>query len=318
MEQQRELNFFELCVACAKAIGRGCKALWRIFCQMLRHTFQYWWIVFPCLVLAIGAGYYYSRYDNLNYRVNAVAMLNGPTIAQFQQAFSPLASGQNILAGENIGEYIYTGKATGFATYRVIDCLNDGVADYIDFDDKSSPTDTTRVQMQDRICLQFNIKSIHMGMLPEIEKAVLNFLNTNPALQKSYEAYLPNLRNEVTFNHTQALKLDSLTSQYYFHNNFEGKKMSNVGEGVAFVGDWKVRLFLDDIYEQQAHLQRGDYRMQLATAPVVLEMPFTAASAPTNARPKCLVLCFLVGWIMGCLLAEIIKKRKSILAWLKQ
>ena len=157
-----------------------------------------------------------------------------------------------------------------------------------------------------------------MGMLPEIEKAVLNFLNTNPALQKSYEAYLPNLRNEVTFNHTQALKLDSLTSQYYFHNNFEGKKMSNVGEGVAFVGDWRVRLFLDDIYEQQAHLQRGDYRMQLATAPVVLEMPFTAASAPTNARPKCLVLCFLVGWIMGCLLAEIIKKRKSILAWLKQ
>ena len=107
--------------------------------------------------------------------------------------------------------------------------------DYIDFDEKSSPIDTTRVQMQDRICLQFNIKSIHMELLPEIETAVLNFLNTNPALQKSYDTYLPNLRNEVAFNHTQAVKLDSLTSQYYFHNNFEGKKMSGVSEGVAFV-----------------------------------------------------------------------------------
>jgi len=112
--------------------------------------------------------------------------------------------------------------------------------------------------------------------------------------------------------------LDSLTSQYYFHNNFEGKKMAGVGEGVAFVGDWKVRLFLDDIYEQQAHMQRGDYRMQLATAPIVLENPFTADPKPTNARPKCLVQCLLVGWVIGCLLAEIIKKRKTILAWLKK
>ena len=318
MEQQRELNFFELCVACAKAIGRGCKALWQIFCQMLRHTFQYWWIVFPCLVLAIGAGYYYSRYENLNYQVNAVAMLNGPTITQFQQAFSPLCSGQNIPAGEKIGEYIYTGKVTSFGTYRVIDCLNDGVADYIDFDEKSSPTDTIRVQMHDRICLQFTIKSANMALLPEIEAAVLEFLNTNPSLQKSYETYMPNLRNEVVFNHTQATKLDSLTSQYYFHNNFESKKMTGVSEGVTFVGDWKVRLFLDDIYEQQAHLQRGDYRMQLATAPISLETAFTANSTPTNARPKCLVLCCVLGWLLGCLLAEIIKKRKSILAWLKQ
>ena len=111
----------------------------------------------------------------------------------------------------------------GFITYRVIDCYNDGVADYIDFDDKSVPTDTVRVQMQDRICMQFTIKSSNMGLLPEVEKAVLDFLNTNPALQKSYEAYLPNLQKEVAFNHTQALKLDSLTSQYYFHNNFDGE-----------------------------------------------------------------------------------------------
>lgn len=318
MEQQREMNFFELCVAFAKAIGRLCKVLWRIFSQMIRHTFQYWWIVFPILSLAIFAGFYISRYENLNYRVNAVAMLNGPTITQFQQAFAPLSSGQNLPAGEKVADYIYTGKATGFSTCRVIDCYKDGVADYIDFKGQSSPTDTIRVQMQDRICLQFTIKSFDMGLLPEIEKAVLDFLNTNPALQKSYEAYLPNLKNEVAFNHTQAAKLDSLTSQYYFHNDFEGKNMTTTYGGVAFVGDWKVKLFLDEIYEQQAHLQRGDYRLQLATAPVVLETAFTADPMPTNPRSKSLMKCFLVGWVIGCLLAEMIKKRKTIFAWLKQ
>jgi hypothetical protein len=318
MEQQREMNFFELCVAFVKAIGRLCKVLWRIFSQMIRHTFQYWWIVFPCLIVATGVGFYFSRYENLNYRVNAVAMLNGPTITQFQQAFNPLSSGQNIPAGEKIAEYIYTGKTVGFSTYRVVDCLNDGVADYIDFKSKSSPTDTTRVQMQDRICLQFTIKSIHLGLLPEIEEAVLHFLNSNPALQKSYEAYLPNLRDEVSFNHTQAIKLDSLTSQYYFNNNFDGKNMANASNGVAFVGDREVKLFLDEIYEHQAHLQRADYRMQLATAPVVLENSFSADPTPTNPRAKCLMKSFLVGWVIGCLLAELIKKRKTIFAWLKQ
>ena len=70
-------------------------------------------------------------------------------------------------------------------------------------------------------------------------------------------------------------------------------------------------------YKQQQHMQQGDYRLQLATAPVVLENHFTAFPRPVNGRLKYGVLFLLLGWALGCLIAEIIDKRKALSAWLK-
>lgn len=316
--EQREMNFFELCVAFGHAIARGCKALWHLFCQMLRTTFQLWWAVIPCVILFIGLGLYYSRQENLIHKVNAIALLNGATIQQFESTFAPLCSGQNIPSESAIASYINSQQATSFAAYRVIDCQNDGTADYVDYKGKSSPTDTVKVQMHDRIAIQFCIKEKNMHLLSEIEKAVLDYFNSSTQMQLSYVTYLPNLQEEVEFNHRQAWKLDSLTSQYYFHNQLGSKYMSGVGDGVAFVGDRRVRLFLDEIYEQHAHLQRDDHRLKLATAPVVLENHFAVDPTPLNGRNKCVIIFCLFGWIVGCLIAQAIRNRKAILVWLNQ
>ena len=165
---EHEMNFFDLCAACVRAIGRGCMALGRLLERMARLTWRYWWIVLTMVVLFIAAAIYYTRQDNLTFKVNATAMLNGPTIQQFEQAIAP---------------FLNKGEVKAFETYRVVDCKNDGIADYVDFKHKSSPTDTMRVQMQDRLCLQFRIKQRHMTLVPEIETAVLNWLNGNGAMQ---------------------------------------------------------------------------------------------------------------------------------------
>ena len=316
---EHEMNFFDLCAACARAIGRGCMALGRLLERMARLTWRYWWIVLTMVVLFIAAAIYYTRQDNLTFKVNATAMLNGPTIQQFEQAFSPLRSGQLLDKDASIAPFLNKGEVKAFETYRVVDCKNDGIADYVDFKHKSSPTDTLRVQMQDRLCLQFRIKLRHMTLVPEIETAVLNWLNGNGAMQQSYEAYIKNLKEEVAFNHSQALKLDSLTSCYYFNNPAIGMPEGYTGNnGVSFFGDRRIRLFLDDIYKQHDHMQQEDYRLQLATAPVSLENHFCVDPNPLNSRRKMLPLFLLLGWCVGCGIAEITDKRKVILAWLKQ
>ncbi|MBQ9295756.1 MAG: hypothetical protein IJ204_01005 [Paludibacteraceae bacterium] len=312
----REMNFFDLCVACGRAIGNGCKALWRLFCRMLKLSYRYWWIVLTTIVLAIAAALYYSRWENLTYKVNAVALLNGPTISQFEQAYMPLCSGL-IDPSQSVRTYVSSRQAFQFATFRVIDTKEDGVADYIDFKRKSNPADTLNVQMQDRICLQFCIKVRDMHLLPEIENAVLDFLNSNEALQQSYAVYLPNLQNEAAFNHSQAQKLDSLTSSYYFYNASAAQPMNYSGNGVNFYGDRRVRLFLDELYKQREHMQQFDYRVQLASAPVVLENHFAVQPAPVNGRRKMLALFFLLGWLGGCVIAEAVDKRKAVCAWFK-
>ena len=313
-----EMNFFDLCAAGCRAIGRGCAAIGRLFARMLRLTFRYWWIVLTLVALAIAAALYYTRHDNLTFRVNAIALLNGPSVQQFEQAYAPLRTGQMLPPDSPLQQWLAKRKVRNFNTYRVIDCYRDSVADYVDFKNKSVPTDTINAQMQDRLCLEFCIKMRDMGMLPAVETEVLQFLNSNPALQRSYVAWLPNLQEEIRFNHTQALKLDSLTSEYYFHDKIGDQPLTDIRNGMVWVGDRRIHLFLDKIYKHYRRVELMDYRLQLATAPVVLENHFAVSSAPVNGRKKCLVIFFLLGWIGGCVLAEIIDRRKQIIAWLKK
>lgn len=315
---EKETNFIDLCMACGRGIGRAFKACWELFLHMVQLTYRYWWVVLTIVALGIAAALYYSRRDNLTFKVNAVALINGPSIQQFEQAFTPLRSNQLIPDEAPIKALIGAKIPKRFDTFRVIDCLHDGVADYVDFKRKSSPTDTLKVQMQDRLNLQFRIKYRDMDKVPAVEYALLDFLNANHAMQQSYEVYLANLRYEAAFNHRQALKLDSLTSHYYYYTPSSTVPPAYVGNGVNFYGERRIHLFLDKIYDQHDHMQLVDYRAQLATAPVVLENHFSVDPKPVNGRKKCLVILFLLGWIGGCVLAELIDRRKAICAWLKQ
>lgn len=318
MENQHEMNFFDLCVACGRAIGRGCVAFGRLLGHMLRLTYRYWWIVITLVVLAAAVALYYTRHENTTYRVNAIAMLNGPSITQFEQAYTSFRSVEMLPDEMPLKKLIKKQKVTAFTTYRVIDCLNDSVADYVDFKRKSSPTDTVKVQMSDRLCLQFRIKQRDLKLIPEVEQEMLCWLNANEAMQRSYKTYMENLVAEVNFNHTQMQKLDSLTTEYYFHAHHGEQPVTGIASGVVWVGDWRVHLFLTDIYSHQARTDKVDQRAQLATAPVVLEDHFAVDPKPVNGRMKFLFAFLLLGWIGGCVLAELIDKRKVISAWLKQ
>ena len=317
--ENKEMNFFDLCVACWRAMGRGCAACGRVLARMVRLTYRYWWLVLTLVGLAIGAALYYTRPENLKYRIYAVALLNGPSIQQFQQVYASLESGRLLPGDAAIVDYMREKKVSAFESFRVIDCLRDETPDYIDFKRRSAGTDTIKAQMHDRLCLQFRMKTDNMNCVEGVEAALLEYLNSNEVLQQAYATYLVNLREEVAFNHRQAQKLDSLTSCYYYQSAPIARPDLRTGNGyISFTADNKISLFLNEIYKQHAHLQRVDQRLQLATAPVTLENHFAAYPIPVNGRRKNVVLFFIFGWCFACLLAEAIDKRKQISAWLKK
>lgn len=313
----KEMNFYDLCVACGRAIGRACMAFLRLLAHMLRLTVRFWWIVLPILGLSIGLGLYCTRYAKTIYKVNSVVYLNGPSIQQFEQAYAPLRTTLMLPEGSMAAYYVQKNIVSHFDSYRVVDAKNDGVADYIDFDRKSSSTDTVRVQMADRLCLQFRVKSINISAVPEIEKAILELLNRNEAMQASYEAYKANLEQQVEFNHRQTVKLDSLTSVFYFNTIAQKNSFKTEKREWMPATESKINLFLDDIYEQQKKMQIDDYRLKLATAPVTLENHFAVDPKPLNSRRAMMPKYILLGWILGCVIAEFIYKRKTICAWIK-
>ena len=105
--------------------------------------------------------------------------------------------------------------------------------------------------------------------VPEIEQALLECLNSNEAMQQSYACYLENLREEVALTIVRRLNWTASPVRIISQRPPAAKPMNYSGNGVNFYGDRSMRLFLDDIYEQQEHMQMMDYRIQLATAPVV-------------------------------------------------
>ena len=312
------MNFFDLCVVCWRALGRGCKAFGRLLARMVRLSFRYWWLVLAVLALFIAAALYYSREDNIKYPVNAVVLLNGPSVQQFEQVLNPLIAGRNLPENSILTTMMKQGKVTRFETFRVIDCLHDETPDFIDYKHKTHATDTVNVILQDRLCLQFRMKTRHLDSIWVVENALLDYLNSNEVLQQAYVTYKANLQEEVAFNHRQAQKLDSLTSCYYYQSATSTIPSVYASNGVSFYGERKIRLFLQDIYKQHAHLQRADQRLLLATNPVTLENHFAVYPNPVNGRRKCIIIFFLFGWCFACGLAEIIDRRKEIIAWLKK
>ena len=311
------MNFFDLCVAIWHGLCRMCAAGGRLLARMVRLTYRYWWIVCTLVILALCAALYLSRKGNGTYRVNAVALLNGPTIQQFEEVYASLRTMKRLPDEAPIAPFLRSHKVYAFETFRVVDALDDSYADFVDFDRKIRVTDTVNVLMQDRLCLQFRIKEKNMDMLPEIEQAVMATINADPALRIAYDGYIVNLREEAAFNHRQAIKLDSLTSNYYYYTASAAQPMNYSGNGVNFYGDRRIRLFLNEIYKQQDHMQQIDHRLLLATQPVTLENHFAVDGKPVWGRWKLMLIAFLLSWAFACLLAEIIDRRKFIAEWLK-
>ena len=318
---EKELNLLDVIVMAFRATGRALRACWAAFVHVVLMMIRYWWLFVLLIALGIAGGLYYTRFENRIYKANAVAMVNGASLQQFNQAFSRLYTSQLIPEDAPIRPFIKGRKIFHLQTFFVIDALNDGIADYTDFDRESSSTDTLRVRMKDRLAVQFRIKGRDLPQLREVEDAMLTYLNSNEALQQSYQGYLANLLEEGEFNHAQVQKLDSLTSYYYFNERTVTPTVPATQKATGNVNmyvDTSVKLFLDDIYKQQKHLQQTDYRIQLATAPVVLENHFYLDPIPVNSRMKTLLLAVLFAWLLSYICAEILRNRKAVSAWLKQ
>ena len=318
---EKEMNLFDFLSLSFRAIGRAFRACWDAFTHVLLMMIRYWWIFVLLIGLGVAGGLYFTRFENRIYKANSVAMINGASLQQFNQTFVQLRTIQMVPDDAAIKPYLENKTITRLETFFVIDALNDGVADYTDFDRESSSTDTVRVRMNDRLCIQFRIKGRNLPHLRDVENAMLAYLNSSEALRQSYQGYLANLREEVVFNHTQAQKLDSLTSYYYFNEKTViptiAANQKTTGNVNLYV-DSSVKLFLDDIYKQQKHLQQTDYRIQLATAPVVLENHFYLDQTPVNSRLKVMIWTILLAWLLSYICAELLKHREAVSAWLKQ
>lgn len=314
------MNLFDLCHAIARGIWKGIKWLvWRL-CDMLRLSFRQWWIVLIVVALCLAAALYYSREGNRSYKVDVVANLNGITNNMVRAEFERLNKAfylteqQNLATMLNIDGELANGTCR-FETFDVIDLLADTTIDMVDYDRSAPKMDTLYVHVPNMVAMRFRTK--HPNRVPELENAILNYLNTRPYFQSLYETYYKGLEREARFHRDQVEKLDSLTSVFYFSQNNREQVQMKVWESGMVLGRREIDLFLEDVYLEMRESEYINARLTVATAPVVLQSHFVINPLAVNGPWKMSAIAIVVGWLLGLMVAALVENRKRILVWLR-
>lgn len=314
------MNLFDLCHAIARGIGKGIKWLvWRLG-DMLRLSFRQWWIVLIVVALCLAAALYYSREGNRSYKVDVVANLNGITNNMVRAEFERLNKAFYLTEQQNLASMLnidgeLANDTYRFETFDVIDLLADTTIDMVDYDRSAPMMDTLYVHVPNMVAMRFRTKQ--PNRVPELENAILNYLNTRPYFQSLYETYYKGLEREARFHRDQIEKLDSLTSVFYFSQNNREQMQMKVWESGMVLGRREIDLFLEDVYLEMRESEYVNARLTVATAPVVLQSHFVINPLAVNGPWKMSAIAIVVGWLLGLMVAGLVENRKRILAWLQ-
>lgn len=321
MEQQKEMNLFDLCAAIGRGIGQCMKWLIKLVGRMIQLTYRQWWVILIVVLLAIAAALYYSRKDNRMYEVNAVAVLNGATKDVVAREYLALNQANTQFEYQNLQHTLglspeIAASISKFETFDVIDLLGDSTIDVIDYEHDMPTMDTLYVRLPHMLALQYRTKL--PNATPQVQEAILNYLNTREYIRIPHAQFHANLQRASVFHHDQLEKLDSLTTEFYFANNQMPQIGTSMWQSGFMLGAREVNLFLEDIYTEIDQLQYTDMRLALADAPVVLQSPFIVKANAINGPIKCLAIALVLGWLLGLAFAALVENRKEILLWLKQ
>ena len=320
---ENDMNLFDFCRACFRAIGRGIKACWNALTAMIRLTYRQWWIVLVVIVAALAVANFYARKTNRIYKVEAIVWLNGPTVEQTEQAFanlthalpSDLSTTKSLPAQLGLTCDQLRG-VHGLQTFHVIDCMHDSIADFVDYKHKVSRTDTVNVHMPNRLCIAF--RTTNPVAADTIGDAIINYLNSLPQMQAAFERKRALLEHEVQFAEAHLARLDSLTTAFYFEQGVGQQFQANRWESGFVAGKREIKFFNGVIYSEFANLDKLNTLLTFCTAPVVVEENFKINPNAVNGRIKMNIIGLIAGWLLGCLIAALVEQRKNLISWLKR
>ncbi len=316
------MNLFDLIVLCCKAVGRFLSCCVRFLGGTLRLAYQRWYIVLSVVLLAVAVALYWSRPANRMYKAGAMVYLNGIHTGDVKQQWGKLVKAVPVSVSEeqSLAQLLQIPDSEAlalshYACYNVIDCRRDSVPDFVDFNSKYNPSDTTDVVMDNYLYLQF--RTSHPSQAVEIGRASVAFLNSNPLMQQKFKSYQTVLYQKALFCRQQVEMLDSLTHDFYFNQAADKQFLYSQGPSVL-IGRRELRMLHPQIWELMNASMRTESEYNIAQAPVVLLSDFTVEPHAVNGPVRCSAFAILLGYIVGCALALCVDKRKEIHGWLRR
>ena len=320
--ENKEITLWDLCLRFFGWIGSCLKSFGVLLGKSLQLCYRHRAVSIPLGLAVIALFIFLARPGNKWYKVEGVLLLNGSrtelareVLKPVEQAFDPRVS--NV---QNYGQLLGVSNDVmkehqKFFTHYVIDCMNDTTADYIDYKNSSSMTDTMHMRMTDRIAVTFLTHDLEVAL--PFADSVLAYLNRDPRMRSTFEAYRADLQRESDFCRDQIELLDSLTAEFYFHQGiFEQNAQFTGNPNNLLIGRREIKLFYNEVLDLIGHKKVVDYKLSLCTAPAVVQGGFTINYRAVNGLLRFGIYGLLLGYLLAVLVCALIEFWNPLFAWL--
>ncbi len=190
-----------------------------------------------------------------------------------------------------------------------IDVNKDGTPEYIDYEEKYNPHDTSLVRLNDRVNIRVEVFDPHAFQY--VREGVYAYFKKNPYINK-----LNNLRKEQTREYIkhieeQILKLDSLEDYEYFQKQKDLNPQGRKGQ-IVVLNEQKVQLYHPYIISLQKQKMELEKELTIYPDPITVIEDFTPLTKEENPRAAYTEKYALVMGLMGIFLLLILESRKKI------
>ncbi|MEE1090648.1 MAG: hypothetical protein UH103_04405 [Paludibacteraceae bacterium] len=308
--ENRDMNLFDFIRLCWRALKRGFGQFGVWMLQTIRLGLQYFWIVFPMMILGLLGGWMWSKPAFTLYEGNATVLYADGMRDVVKEGFIDFLTlpkevkiEQYGLSEENIKDF------DRLLFYNVIDCNADSVVDYVDKDRKIEYADTMNIVMHDRTHLVLRLNG--SDDFKPFERAFVKFFNEQDYIIAADKRCKAIQRERLAYFTKEVARLDSFSTYDYFVR----PRYLGVEKGNYIISEREQELYYEDM---MIVLKNKNYvENQLLATPDIInfQTPFIPYSMPLAFKYLIGLVC---GGVLGLLLALAVKYRAVVVAYLKE
>lgn len=317
-DKLKEINLLQLIAMLFDWLGGLLKSVLEGLGYLLRLSYRHALITIIITGMAVGAGLFLSRPSARIYKAEAMAMIYGSEAQTVKEICKQL---ENSISTNNLYSLSATLQVPDsiarniiqFQSFYVIDYLKDKIADRVDFDDNHPLTDTLNVRMTDR--LYFRIKTKNTGQISIVQKALLNYFNTNEVMKTQFENKKNELKQEIDICNAECKRIDSLAKVSYYKAVDKQIKFEN---NKLIVGEQKKQLLYGDLLEIHKAKTKAEIQYVNYKQPMALPAGFAVIQIPINGSVKYGILGLLIGYFVSLIVSTLFENRKKIAKYLNR
>lgn len=244
-----EIDLLDLLRRMGKTLNRWGTALGRAFLIAAVFLIKKWLPLSISVILAVGASYFFKSTSDSLYSSDLVLRSNSVSTSDMINYVNRLH--KYCLDGNRseLTEAISLSPAQinniiDISAFWIIDQGNDGIPDYVDYNNNIDVYDTVNVRIQDTLNIRVRVKKPEE--LVNIRNGIIYFINSDSLFQRRNRLRLRQSQEILTRLNYDILQLDSLQKVKYFEET-KSRQPQNGGQ-MIFLQEQKTQLVYPEIH----------------------------------------------------------------------